>query len=259
MKSIVASQAKPKEKKTKQIKGVFEKNGGLIYSILAFILLGQNVMAEEVSYPVTIYPPGGTGAVRYNGSDYGLPRAILVLKAKMSGTVAFRVTTDLIKADVQPYNSYCLPASPIAVSFTYAGPESFIQPVGFYFDSTRVTIENTGETTINLKTPDFDVQLAKAETHSFGIAGPWPLRDAGVIRLWRTRQTALFSCTSNWTSNNENPNQTIKAFEIEIKEVEESDTSSAVPDDNSITSENSSTTTSTMPETSGTTFEVLSK
>ena len=273
MKSIVASQAKPKEKKTKQIKGVFEKNGGLIYPILAFILLGQNVMAIDESYPVQIYPPDGYGAVTNNGSYYGLPQPILVLKANMSGVVAFKVETTLIKADERPYDSFCLPTPPKEVAFSYSKQDSFIQEIGFFFEYTGVKITNTGATVVKLTSPDFDLQLANGESHSFGMHSDWASSESRVVQLWKTMKTGIRSCTSYWTTENRRPNETIRVFEFGITEVRDSDTSSTMPDNNiitfedsstttsimpdnnTITSENSSTTTSTMPDPIGTTFQ----
>ena len=255
MKSIVASQAKPKEKKTKQIKGVFEKNGGLIYSILGFILLGQNIMAKEVGYPVQIYPPGGTGAVTYKGSSYGLDSPILVLKAQMSGAVAFKVTTDSIKADEQPYNSVCVPTPRKEVAFSYSKQDSFTQEIGNFFYETTVTITNTGSTGIKVTGPEFNFQLAKDESQSFGLTGDSAYVEPRVIKLWKTIQHGQVSCQSNFTTDDKKLNETIRVFEFEITEDKESTTTSTMPDPSTTTSDEGSTTTSTMPDTSATTFE----
>ncbi len=253
MKSIVASQAKPKEKKTKQIKGVFEKNGGLIYSILGFILLGQNIMAKEIGDPVQIYPPGGTGAVTYKGAYYGLPQPILVLKAQMSGAVAFKVTTDSIKANEQPYNSVCQATPRKEVAFSYSKQDSFTQEIGPYFYETTVTITNTGSTGIKVTGPEFNFQLAKDESQSFGLTGDSAYVEPRKITLWKTiqRKTILpgqFSCQSNFTTDDGKLNETIRVFEFEITEDKESTTTSTMPDTSATTLEEGSTTTSAVTD-----------
>ena len=254
MKSIVASQAKPKEKKTKQIKGVFEKNGGLIYSILGFILLGQNIMAKEIGDPVQIYPPGGTGAVTYKGAYYGLDSPILVLKAQMSGAVAFKVTTDSIKANEQPYNSVCQATPRKEVAFSYSKQDSFTQEIGNYFYETTVTITNTGSTGIKVTGPEFNFQLAKDESQSFGLTGDSAYVEPRVVQLWKTIQTGVF-CKSYYTTDDEKLNETIRVFQFGITEDKESTTPSTMPDPSTTTSDEGSTTTSTMPDTSATTLE----
>lgn len=221
MKSIVASQAKPKEKKTKQIKGVFEKNGGLIYSILGFILLGQNVIAfaaGKQKYPSQIYPPGETGAVTYKGAPYGLDEPIFVLKAIMSGAVAFKVTTDRIKADMQPFNTLCVPTPPKEVFFSYGEEQSFEQEIGNYFYGTRVTITNTGKTGIKLESQEFNFSLAPDQFNSFALDSDAAYLEARIIQLWRTIQTELFSCKSNFTTDDRKPNETTRVFEVKITE-----------------------------------------
>ena len=248
MKSIVASQAKPKEKKTKQIKGVFEKNGGLIYSILGFILLGQNIMAKDIVYPVQIYPPGGTGAVTYKGAYYGLDSPILVLKAQMSGAVAFKVTTDSIKADEQPYNSFCRPTPRKEVAFSYSKQDSFTQEIGNYFYETTVTITNTGSTGIKVTSPEFNFQLAKDESQSFGLTGDSAYVEPRVITLWKTIQTGAGLCKSYYTTDDGKRNETIRVFEFEITEDKESTTTSTMPDTSATTSDQGSTTTSAVTD-----------
>ena len=194
-------------------------------------------MAKEIVYPVQIYPPGGTGAVTYKEAYYGLDSPILVLKAQMSGAVAFKVTTDSIKADEQPYNSVCLPTPRKEVAFSYSKQDSFTQEIGNYFYETTVTITNTGSTGIK------------------GLTGDSAYVEPRVIKLWKTIQHGQFSCQSNFTTDDKKLNETIRVFEFEITEDKESTTTSTMPDPSTTTSDEGSTTTSTMPDTSATTFE----
>jgi len=175
-------------------------------------------MAQKVEYPVVIYPPGGNGAVLNNNSYYGIDQPILVLKAKMTGPVNFTITTDALKVSEVPYNNICQPLLPTLVAFSNR-PGTFTQEIGEYYYGTTVTITNTGTNVVIVKSPDFDAEVPAGGTHSFGISGDWAYSEPRVVKLWKTTQNARLSCSSNFTTEDKRPNNSIRIYEFEVTEI----------------------------------------
>ncbi len=177
---------------------------------LVFTLLGQNLMAQGPNpFPRPLYPPAGP------------IRMLKLVLTPTNGNINITTRTDRIallsgrNLTRQPFNSYCI-ATPLSPPLPFSlnnGTPATPQEVGLYHYGTGVMVQNTGNTNIKLRSPDFDVELRPQESYDFSLTSDLANSDTRVVTIWTVIQEGFTNCRARYTTNDG------QAIPIEVDEI----------------------------------------